>query len=456
MKLLSAVSKPTRVATADNPVVGDTIDIILNDSNKLTFEGTNPKVALINTSFVPFIPGNGDFVINGSNNTFKYGATASSAVNCTMQSGTYTRTGFVQQLASAMNIAGDDPLADEWTAVGLDIRAQIANDVVQIASTKCNLMIPYFDDFAYWLTPEDYAPDPLVIVGTESINNASALPYTTFQNLTGGSVPRCRFRFEGKVSGVPGPGTTPFVLSIDRVGVGAYIILSVDNGQWKLAIGDQESIQGPFNSGDQFVLIIAGLTVYLIVNANVALKMTIPDPLYADIDTGLQLNLTLDPQYQIENVLMTTNPVPASPAYGTMTQIAGSYVNWLTEPLEVMVGSGSTTITGTVAVPSIITCSTPPVANSNIGNILVCLNMECGGHLSGPKTQAVRRFIYTIPNATSNLNPCTVIAPFLLPIDLDLRGYTSVTRMAIQFVAQVSDQAVGFTAPANITLAFLE
>jgi len=43
-----------------------------------------------------------------------------------------------------------------------------------------------------------------------------------------------------------------------------------------------------------------------------------------------------------------------------------------------------------------------------------------------------------------------------LPIDLDLRGYTSVTRMAIQFVAQVSDQAVGFTAPANITLAFLE
>lgn len=455
MKLLSAVAKPTRVATSDNPVVGDTIDIILNDANKLTFEGTDPKVALINTNLIPFIPGNGSFVVNLSNDNFLYGPVVGDTAVCIIGHGTYTRSEFVQAIAQAINIQGSSAAADNW-GVGLDIVSQIEANNIKITTTKCTLSAPFFDDDEYW----GYVELPGLVVGADSINNAAGIAAGFTQRVTGGRVPKCKFCFQGKLNGVPGPGAE-FNLGISRNEDAGYILVYIgDDGNWKLLVGYANNpviVIGPaYADGDTFKLTVRGLIVTLDVNDNEVAQISIDDPTYAEWDTGLQVVLQVPPQHQLSDVLMTTVPGLGTSSYGTMTQVATSYIDWTSEALEVMVGAGSTKITGTVDNPSVILCSTPPVANNTIGNILVCLSMECGGHLSGPKTQAVRRFIYTIPNATENLFPCTVIAPFLIPIDLDLRGYTSISRLSVQFVTQVDDQAVGFTAPASITLAFIE
>ena len=452
MKLLSAVAKPTRAATIDNPVVGDTIDIILNDANKLTFEGTNPKVALINTNLIPFIPGNGSFVINLSNDGFLYGPVPGDTAACVIGHGTYTRTEFVQAIAQAINIQGSSAPAVNWGA-GLDVKAQIDSGNIKITTTKCTLTTPYFDDNVYW----GYFEEPGLVVGADSINNASGQDAIIYQQVTGGAIPRCKFWFEGQFNGVPvaGPNNI-FEFDIARNEDGGYIAVNVRDNTWSLTVNNQQQLGPAYADGDTFKVTIEGLIVTLYVNNNQVAQISTEDPTYADIDTGLQLTLRVADQHQLSDVLMTTAPVIGTPAYETMTETTTSYIDWITEALEVLVGAGSTKLTGTVDNPSVILCSTPPVANNTIGNILVCLNMECGGHLSGPKTQAVRRFIYTIPNATENLFPCTVIAPFLIPIDLDLRGYTSISRLSVQFVTQVDDQVVGFTAPASITLAFIE
>lgn len=461
MKLLSAVAKPTRAATVDNPIVGDTIEIVLNDANKLTFEGTDPKVALLNTNFIPFIPGNGTFVVNGSNNTFKYAsAPIANTVTCTMTNGTYTRAGFVQEIANAINSQGGSVVADQEWPEGMDVRATVNDNNLNINTKFCRNITPFFNLPEYW-TPLD-AIEPGAVIGIDSINNASDNNVILYQNLEGSSIPRCRFTIGGTLNGAIDPVPADhFDIVISKDDIPDYIDIGMDGENWYVKVnGILDDDVHPYADGDQFTLSIDGgrrVRVNIIGGGyDVELIYNIPAQDWIDIDTTLQLNVYVAPGYQFSQVTSTLNPVLGSPQYNNMTDLANSYIDWTSGILEVMVGSGSRTLNGTIAIPSVIACSTPLLGNNNIGNILVCLDMECGGHLSGPKTRAVRKFIYTIPAGVSNLVPCTTIAKELQPISLDLRGYMSISRISVQFVSQVTDQLVGFTAPASITLAFLE
>ena len=461
MKLLSAVAKPTRAATVNNPIVGDTIEITLNDANKLTFEGTDPKVALLNANFIPFIPGNGTFVVNGSNNTFRYAiAPIANSVLCEMINGTYTRAGFVQEIAKAINYQGGSIVSlDEWPD-GMDIRTTIVDNILNVNTYFCNYTTPFFNLPDYWTPVAPFAPGT---VGVDFINNLGVGQTVTLsQNLRSSSIPKCKFNFEGTINGLanaPNPQER-VVVSIAKDDVPDYIQFGFEGDQWFTKIaGVLNNNVFTYTDGDEFRLTIDGggrVVLYIANIDDVELIYNIPAQDWIDIDTQLQLRVTVFPNFHLSSVKSTLNPVLGTPQYDAMTLEANSYIDWTSELLQVMVGSGSQTLDGTLAKPSVIACSTPLLGNNNIGNILVCLDMECGGHLSGPKTRAVRKFIYTIPDGVSNLVPCTTIAKELQPISLDLRGYMSISRISVQFVSQVTDQLVGFTAPASITLAFLE
>ena len=456
MKLLSAVAKPTRVATVDNPIVGDTIEVILNDANKLTFEGTNPQVALVNTNFIPFIPGNGDFVINGSNNIFNYGTLPTNTTPCTIPNGTYTRNSLAETIGKSINKQGGSAQADTW-GNGLDVKTQIQANLLNIVTMSSPSVAPYFSEQQYW---ERRFFTGGTVVGIDSLNNAGADTAELAQQLNGSSIPSCKFKMSGLLNGVV--NATEFSVAISKGDIDDYIKIGVDTDfeTWYLKVGNEDEVGPGFDDGDTFELTINGNEVQLAVQGGGGQfnfgPYTIKDDDWFDVDTTKSMLVTVGVQCRVSNVRTTLKAVEGTGQYGNMNAISNSFVDWASEALEVLIGSGSRTITGTNQRPSVIACSSPAVANNSIGNVLVCLDMECGGHLSGPKTQAVRKFIYTIPLGTANLNPCTVIAPFLLPIDLDLRGYTSISRMSVQFVTQVDDQLVGFTAPASITLAFLE
>lgn len=442
-----------------NPIVGNSIEIELNDENKLTFQGTNPRVALINTSFIPYIEGNGTFVINNSNDTFKYGDNPTNDALCKIahsaDGGGYTRAELMQQIAVAINTQGDADTAANW-GIGCDIRTSIENEAIKIASTKCTLYPPQFDDDAYW----DKIEGPMKVYGPDSINNAGDDYAVATQRYFGGTIPRCRNAFGGTLRGVgthPVEGGTVFEYTISIAPEDAdFVSVYVKDGHWFIKVEDNELDCGAYQDGDDFELQMFGPSVALIIDTVEHGRLDITNLLYAENDVGLIGTVYVYEQHQISNVAMTILPAEGTQYYEEMTEVTTSWVNWGSTALEIMVGSGSSSIFGTTGSPSIILGSSAPLANSGIGNVLVCLNLECGGLLSGPKTKAVRKFIYTIPNVSGNLTPCTVIAPFLIPIDLNIYGFESISRIRVEFVAQITDQVIGFTAPASITLGFIE
>ena len=467
MRLLSAVSIPNKTPTNDNPIVSDGIDIILPDEQKVTLKGPKPKICFINSSFIPYVAGNGVFTINGGNKNFSIGRNALETFDCVIPLPTAPKVSYsLPELTDAI-VAGinnvdsrGNAALNNWAA-GLDVNCTIANGQVQLITTACTLHAPEFDDPNCF---DRVGGDEFTVIGVDSINNAGLDTALLYQNYANGSFPRCTGTISGLVQGdghtLNGDGftVTSFSVSIAAQQDGGYIELQVYDGQWLLNLVNETTEIGPYNSGDTFTLRMAGRYIGLAINDIDVGDFEIPTQYitYRAAPTGLTTIFEVAGGHQVSAVEMTTLPNLSSIYYGAMTNPTTSYIDWTTEALEVMIGSSARTLTGTAAGPSVISCVNDPVANTGLGNILVCVDMDIGGHISGPVSGAKHNFIYTISKTNGNLQPVEVVAPVLLPIDLGIYGFKSISRIKVTYVVQATNQLVGFASPVSITLGFID